>query len=571
MLISSKKTYLCFMNKVDINTKLQELIACQSENEVVEFKEAKDNFDFSKLGQYFSALSNEANLHEVTCAWLVFGIKDKGHTIVGSRYRIGQNALNSLKKEIADKTTDRITFIEIYEQKLPEGRVVLFQIPPAPKGVPIAFEGHYYGRDWESLVPLNIEEMERIRRQVKINDWSAMLTEATLDDLDAAAIQKAKDNFAVKNPRIVEEIKTWDAKTFLSKAQLSINGKITNTAILLLGKPEASIYLKPVVPQITWVLYTKEKVERDYYHFRPPYILAVDEVLARIRNIKYRYLKDGTLFPEEVDQYNVQNIKEALSNCIAHMDYALGGRIGVAENEDGYLSFVNPGSFLPGNIEQVIHSEEPPTIYRNPLLASIMESINMIDSIGSGIKRMFLVQSERYFPLPDYELENNKVKMTLTGKILNMDYARLLAKSKELSLDDIILLDKIQKKKTISKEEEKNLKNKKLIEGRSPNYFIGVSVAQEIGQKAEYSKNKAFEKTYYVDLILKALKEHGSLSRGDIDKLLWKKLPDWMSDEQRKIKIANLISELRREGKIENKGGIRTSIWMLKNYLIIMR
>lgn len=192
----------------------------------------------------------------------------------------------------------------------------------------------------------------------------------------------------------------WDNSTFLTKTKLLVNGQLTRTAVLLLGKPEAVAQLSPLQPQISWVLYNKEKVERDYQHFDPPYILAVDEVFAKIRNLKYRYLMDGTLFPDEVDQYDPQNVKEALSNCIAHMDYTLGGRISVTENEDGYISFTNPGSFLPGSIKEVIESEEPPSFYRNTLLAKTMESFNMIDSIGSGIKRMFRVQRERFFLCP---------------------------------------------------------------------------------------------------------------------------------------------------------------------------
>ncbi len=220
-----------------------------------------------------------------------------------------------------------------------------------------------------------------------------------------------------------------------------MNGKITRAAVLLLGKPEATVQLHPVQPQISWVLYSKEKIEKDYQHFYPPYIIAVDEVFAKIRNLKYRYLKEGTLFPDEVDQYDQQNIKEALSNCIAHKDYNLGSRVSVAENEDGYISFTNPGSFLPGSIQEVIDSEEPPSFYRNTLLVTTMESFNMIDSIGSGIKRMFRVQRERFFPMPDYDFSGNKVKVTLTGKVLDMDYTRVLARNPRLSLNQIILLE----------------------------------------------------------------------------------------------------------------------------------
>ena len=127
------------------------------------------------MGKYFSALSNEANLKGKPHAWLIFGIKDKGRTVVGSRFRPSRKDLDSLKGEIAKKTTSRITFIEIYELFLPEGRVLMLQIPAAPKGIPIAFDGHYYGRDGEELSPLNLEEIERIRAQAITEDWSAAI------------------------------------------------------------------------------------------------------------------------------------------------------------------------------------------------------------------------------------------------------------------------------------------------------------------------------------------------------------------------------------------------------------
>jgi ATP-dependent DNA helicase RecG len=121
----------------------------------------------------------------------------------------------------------------------------------------------------------------------------------------------------------------------------------------------------------------------------------------------------------------------------------------------------------------------------------------------------------------------------------------------------------VQKRQALNDDEEKMLKAESLIEGRKPNFFIAKPVAQQTGQKASYSKNKAFEKQYYLDLICKAAGEHGSLTRKDIDDLLWNKLPDWMTDKQRKIKVGNLIGELRRKNKIVNRGSDTQPFWAL--------
>src|SRR5699024_1325844 len=153
---------------------LNRLLASHGENEVVEFKEAKGNYPFDKLGKYFSALCNEANLKGVSHAWLVFGVKDN-KTVIGSQYRNRYKDLQSLKREVSDKTTSRLTFIEIHEVEHPDGRVLLFEIPAAPKGLPIAWGGHFYGRDGESLGPLNLEEIERIRAHNTASDWSSAI------------------------------------------------------------------------------------------------------------------------------------------------------------------------------------------------------------------------------------------------------------------------------------------------------------------------------------------------------------------------------------------------------------
>ncbi|WP_301666444.1 ATP-binding protein, partial [uncultured Alistipes sp.] len=181
------------MTVEELTNILDSLLNLPAETEVVEFKRAERNFDDRDLGQYFSALSNEANLKGVSRAWLVFGVENHTHEVVGSQYKNTRPALDAMKKKIADQTTGRHTFIEIHELRYRNGkRVVMFEIPPAPQGIPIDYQGHYYGRDGESLQALSMDKIERIRNQVRLKDWSAEIIEdASLEDLDSAAIVKA--------------------------------------------------------------------------------------------------------------------------------------------------------------------------------------------------------------------------------------------------------------------------------------------------------------------------------------------------------------------------------------------
>ena len=546
-----------------LNQILDNLLCLPAETEVVEFKEAKNDYSFDKIGKYFSALSNEANLKRKPFAWLVFGVKDKSHQVVGSNYRLNRKDLDSLKEEIANKINNRITFMEIYEVTRPEGRVVMFQIPAALQGIPVSFAGHYYGRDGESISSLNLEEIERIRQQVTLADWSAeIVPDASVADLNKKAIKTAKINFKKKFPDKAAEVDSWDTITFLNKAKLTIKGKITRTAILLLGKEESEHFLQPANPKIRWLLKDSHGNDKDYDIFGIPFLLAVDKMYGKIRNLKYRYIKDGSLFPEEIDQYEPYTIREAVNNSIAHQDYTKGGMINVIEMDD-QLVFTNLGNFIPGNVERVVIEDAPEEYYRNRFLATAMFNLKMVDTAGGGIRKMYNYQRQRFFPLPDYDLSDERVKLTITGKVLDVEYARLLARDPDLTLEEIILLDKVQKHKPLSDIEEKHLRSKGLIEGRKPNYFISLRVAQKTGQKAAYSKNRAFDKNYYLDLIIKAIEQHGDMERKDIDELLWSKLPELMDEKQKKNKIANLLAELRRDGKIKNIGSDAKPRWVI--------
>ncbi|HHT9146811.1 MAG: putative DNA binding domain-containing protein [Ignavibacteria bacterium] len=553
------------MTEDELKKLLDEFLALPSETEWLEFKEAKDNYDFNKLGEYFSALSNEANLKGKPYGWLIFGIDNKTRNIVGTHYRPHRNNLDSLKLGIANKTTNRITFMEIHELHLPKGRVIMFQIPAAPKGIPIAWEGHYYGRDGQSIGALNLQEIEQIRNQVKTYDWSAQICDgATIHDLNKDAIIKAREKYKEKSPQKRPEVNEWDDVVFLNKAKITIHDKITRTAIILLGKEESEHFLSPSVAKITWILKGENDLEKDYEHFGPPFLLNSDAVYNKIRNLKYRYLLNNTLFPTEITQYEPYVIREALHNCIAHQDYELKGRIHVMEKPDE-LIFANLGSFIPGSIEKVIEQNAPQEYYRNQFLVNAMVNLNMIDTIGSGIKKMFTLQRNRHFPMPDYDLsEPDKVKVRILGKVLDENYTKMLINNTNLDLKTVIYLDKVQKKEKLTKDEFKILKAQKLIEGRYPNLFVVAKIAAVTGDKASYIKNRAFDDEHYKKMIFEFIKKYDSASRRDIDKLLMDKLSNVLDEKQKQNKVKNLIYEMSKKDKsIKNTGPNKKPNWIL--------
>ena len=539
----------------------------ENEKEYVEYKEAKNNFDFNELGRYFSALSNGANLVGKQYAWLVFGVSDKAHEFVNTNYRKGAN-LNSLKKEITQSTNDNMTFMDIYEFEINGNRVIMFKIPAAI-GVPTTWKNIAYDRNDESLIPLNDVKRDTILSTVNV-DWTRqIISDLTVDDLDKNAILKAREQFKKKNENkeIADEIDKMDDTTFLNKAKVLLNGKVTRAAWLLLGSEDTNTYVDNYIPYITWKLQEGTNII-DYEHFTIPFIITMDKASEKIRNLRYRYMpSQTTLFPNEVDKYDINILRELLNNAIAHQDYRKGGRVNIIEMKDKVM-ILNEGRFIPQSVDTLIINEGyVPPYYRNQFLAQAMVNFNMIDTAGMGIRRSFEKLRERFFPMPDYDLsEKDRVKVTIYGKILDEKYSQVLFEKTDLSLQEVMLLDRVQKNIPISKEQSDILRKDNLIEGRYPNIYVSKQISEIVDDKVSYTKKSGFNDQYYKDLVLKYINDFGSITKKDLDELLVSKLPDYLNREQKKTKIKYLVNVClqKKEEKIKNIGTTRYPIWAKK-------
>lgn len=547
------------MTDKELANLLDELIA--KYNRETRHLEFKSNYqDANSLGEYISALSNGATLDNKEYGYLFFGVNDTTLDIEGTTFNpVAQKV--SFKLDKSSKSPNQYLEMGLRQYIAPKinfqiqsfianngNRVVAFIIPAA-KEEPTYFMGKAYVRvdscktDLKSY-PEWVRQIYNARK-----DWSAEIVEsATLEDLDPEAIAQALDGYCQRFPHRADEAREkWSTSEFLDHAKVTINGKITHTALLLLGKEESAHHLNHIA-QIVWRLDTGE--ERAATIFHPPFLLSAINVRKAIRNYQFKIFPNNALLPAEVWKYDSRSILEALHNCIMHQDYAMNERIVVNEYVDR-LVFTNAGAFYDGEYEDYVEGKTTPKRYRNQFLSNAMVNLKMVDSQGFGIHEMYQHQRERFLPMPDYDHSSEShVILEIPGQVINREYSETLMENGSLDLLTVVLLDRVQKGKPLTKDALKKLRDLKLVEGRSPKIIISRKVARILHQEAEYTDLSGFDDQWYRDLILKALKDHGKLRRADFDKLLIPKLPGVLSEPQKKSKVGNLLTSLRVEGRI---------------------
>lgn len=535
------------------------IAAYGKENQFIEFK---SNYqDAYRLGKYISALSNGATLNNEDYGYLYFGVDDATLHIKGTTFDMSSSVVTA-KENIKSKqplelflrqyVTPKINF-SIHEIRANNGgRVILFEIPAA-KGEPTCFMNIPYVRVDSSVTELRpyTDWMRLIYNSS--TDWSrGIIEDATIEDLDSEAIRLARLGYKERNPDMADEADSWSDTTFLDRARITIGGRITRTAMLLLGKSDSSHKLDHNA-QIVWKLLTDTESAGEI--FTIPFILATTALRSRIRNYQFKIYPENVLIPAEVWKYNNRNILEGLHNCIAHQDYLRDERIIVTEREN-LLTFENGGSFFEGTYEDYIEGEITPKKYRNPFLANAMVNIKMIDTRGLGIHWMFERQRKSYLPMPEYDNTlNDSVKLTIQGYVIDIDYSLMLMNATSLDLTTVYLLDKIQKHQPIPDKAAISLKKQKLIEGRKPNYHISKQLAKLTHAEAIYTKMKGLDDNYYRNLIISALEQHGPQKTRFFIELLQDKLSELLTENQKVSKVKNLLTSLRIKGKIKSTKG----------------
>jgi ATP-dependent DNA helicase RecG len=564
---------------------LPDLLTQARERSTVEFK---SNWDQAEdIGEYISALANAAALEGHERAWMIWGVDDltrqvKGTTFDPFHQKVRSDKSNgnqSLVMWLQFMTQPRADF-QFHEVQHPQGRVVLLEIHPA-RSAPVSFKHVRYIRIDSHKVKLaeHPDKEARLWSQLGFkDDWTGeVVPEATWEDLDPQALVAARQRYtefcirgepdARRHEAIRANVASLSDETLLNKARITKQGRITRSALLLLGKDEAAHLLAPVDAKISWILRDASNATLTSHPFGIPFLLATDRVFGRIRNETVDHMPDGTLFPTPVQQYDAWVVREALHNCVAHQDYLLGGKINVVEHPD-HLVLTNQGEFIPQSVEWMLQHQSPPEHYRNQWLIDGMIRLRMIEQAGSGIRRMFVTQRERFFPLPDYTFDTSpqghpRVELTLAGRIMDAKFARALMTRTDLSLQHVLLLDKVQKSQVLEVNEVKVLRELGLVEGRAPKLFISAKVADAAGQKARYIHNRGLDDQHYQQLVVGYLRKYKQAKRADIGELLMSKLSAVLTPEQKANKVKNLLQAMKRAKIIDCEGPRAAAVWFL--------
>lgn len=541
------------------------------ENARCEWKEMKNLKNLFAGDEKNDVISYVAAIANMEGGHLVIGVQDKTLEIVGtdlSKFNLNaQSAVWKLLEHCTNLSSEGLS-IDEYTTEDSHKTVWIIHIPKHLPRRPVYAHKKAWQRVEDSLVEMTPERLAAILEEpvFEAKDWSAeIVSNAVLTDLDELAVAKARVMFkkvhASKIP--AEEIDAWTVEELLSNSGIMIDGKLTRAAIILLGKPVSVFKLRPAVVEVTWTLRDERQEVVDYEHFTAPFILTVDQILSKIRNLTMRELPGGTLFPETMKQYDDYTIREALHNAIAHQDYTLQQRINFVENP-GYLYYANGGSFIPGTLQNVLTTKGPQRYFRNECLCRAMVNFNMIDTVSRGIKKMFNEQWKRHFPMPDYEIDalNKEVGVKIYGNTINEKYTELLKENNTLTLEDCILLDAVQKRHRISEKDVVALLNRGLLEGDTSEYNISLDIAKKTRQLPYYTHNRGLDKAKLQHMILQYLQNAGSVGakRDAIFDYLRDVLPRNKTPEQQERMVGNILAEMKEAEIVIVKG----RIWYVK-------
>lgn len=489
--------------------------------------------------------------------YLVLGMEDAfPHKVVGTSQC--ENALGKLENEIYKALQIPVDAYELFDEN---NRVVVVEIPRHPVGKALRFEDVPLWRSGEELIPMPDKVLFSILQETDPDYSQAICEGVTIDDLDKEAIDILKEKYARKqnNPTFT----SLSDRQALSDLKLIEGNKVTNAAVLLVGKAEI---IQQNFPQakVQHEFRTTEGQERfdKRLSFVAPFYILIDQLWKAVndRNGSVPVQEGAYMF--DIPFFNEEVIREVINNAFAHRDYRLASEI-VIKQYPTKLSVISPGGFPIGvTLENILTVSSTP---RNRLLADVLAATGIVERSGQGMDVIFRLTLSEGKQTPDYSKTNDyQVTAILSATVKDPGFALFiksiqqeLPENQKLSVFDVLTFCAIREgKQPKDKEIAKRLYSMGYLEKRGKTsairYILPRRYYELTGNQSEYSELTDWDDEQIWSVLFRYLKKYGTAKKTDIAKLIGQHI----SDSQLR-RLLERLSEgpnppLIKEGKTRN-------------------
>jgi len=529
---------------------LNALLASE-EDERLECKEAKTQFSFDKLADYCVALACEGG------GKFVLGVTD-----APPREVVGSRAFRNLQKTKHD-LLGRLHFrVDAHEVNHPDGRVVIFDVPPCPPGMPPNHKGGYWMRSGGSLVPMTPDRIRALIAQGSPDFSAEACRDARREDLDPEAIREFRNRWARKSGN--QALLSMGDEQLLADAELVSSGDVTNAALVLLGRQEA---LNSLLPQAEVIFeYRASEASgpaQQRIDYRKGFFLFADALWETInsRN-ETQHFQEG-LFVTDIPTFSEPSVREAVLNAVTHRDYRLPGSV-IVRQFPRRLEVTSPGGFPEGvSVDNILSAHVP----RNRRIAEAFQRCGLVERSGQGVNRIFEESIKQAKLPPDFlGTDPHQVFLTLKGEVQDPHFIRLFEKigQEELRLfatEDFLILDLVRREQPIPESLRNRLPGlvdrgvvERIGKGRGVRYFLSRRYYAMAGRDGVYTRKRGLDRAQNRQLLLEHIRGHssGGVRLRELEQVL---------PGLSKQAIQGLLRELKADSAIYCMGRTRSARW----------
>jgi ATP-dependent DNA helicase RecG len=521
------------------------------EGERLEFKEAKTSFHFEKLAKYCAALANEGG------GKVILGVTDrKPRRVVGTQ---AFNQIERTKRGLVDRLHLRVDAEQI---RHPDGRVLVFRVPPRPVGMPIAIDGAYWMRSGDTLAAMTPDVLKRVLDEAGPDFSAEVCGSASPADLVHAAVDEFRSRWLAKSG--TARLRHLSHEQLLHDAELLADGGVTYAALILFGSraalgrhlSQAEIVLEYRSSEASGPAQTRWEVREGFFCY-------YDDLWTQInKRNDLQHFRDG-LFVWDVPTFNEAVLRESILNAVSHRDYRLAGSVFISQYPRE-IRIVSPGGLPPGITPENILSRQCP---RNRRIAETFARCGLVERAGQGMNRIVEECIRESKARPDFSgTDDHQVALAFNCTVSDPRFLRFLERvgAEQLatfSTEDFLAVDTVYRGARLPdhlKPRAAMLVERAILErvgrGRGVRYILSRRFHDFLGQPGTYTRRRGLDRATNKELLLKHIRDNRA--RGSQLSELQQVLPDVPRGT-----IRSLLTEMKKQELVACVGRTKGARW----------